>query len=523
MRVGLLYPNTYHVGMSSLGLHLTYRVINACPEARAERFFLDSIDAGSIETGASAGAFDVLAFSACYEMDGPHALDLIAAAGLPLLARDRRDDRWPLVVMGGVLVSVNRLPLYPFIDIFLHGEAEALLPAVVSAWSVARTSGRRSRLRLIEAVDGLPGVEVTAGARRAAGLRLEAGLEPAVEIPSPQPSECPPPRPPEPVLLDGLDNPLTATEILTPATEFSNMALLDLARGCPHHCTFCWIGHNTPPTRSRPLRRLLEAVETWAPFTDRFGLVASAVGAHPEIDELCRWMMRRPLRVSYSSLRVEEVTPTMLAALAHGGQKTITIAPEAGNGRVRRLLGKLISDAAILDVVERALSLGVQNVKQYYMIGIPSETEDEAMEVVRLTEQVRRALVRRARTTRRMGYVGVNLGVFVPKPNLPLNHIEPLPLPAVKRRLRRVVQALRRLPNVRVNASSPDLALAQGILSMGGLEAAGYLLLAHELGGNWREANRRWRVETEGHLERHRRRSRLAADTVRARAGAAGP
>ncbi len=130
-------------------------------------------------------------------------------------------------------------------------------------------------------------------------------------------------------MLTELENFPGATQILTPHTEFSDMVLVDLGRGCPHHCTFCWIGHNTPPYRARKIDDIFAAIERWIPYTDRFGLVSSAVGAHPQIDDVCRWIMERGLKVSYSSLRVEEVTPTMLEALARGGQKTITIAPEA--------------------------------------------------------------------------------------------------------------------------------------------------------------------------------------------------
>lgn len=520
LSVALVYPNAYAIGMSSLGYQIAYRVLNDHPGVVAERFFLDTADQGSIESGAPLTRFDVIAFSASFEMDAPHVLDLLEAAGLEAEALKRSEGSGsPLVLMGGVLVSVNRLPIYPFMDAFLHGDAEVVLPAVLEALCEATSAGPGGHRRRLEAIEPLPGVELTPGARRAAGLPIDEALEPATATaPMGIGGELlPRPEAPQAPRLTDLEHEPCSTQVLSPHCEFSDMALIDLARGCPHHCTFCWIGHNSPPYRARTLATIFKAIEGWMPVTAKFGLVSSAVGAHPEIDEICRWMMARGLQVSYSSLRVEEVTPMMLEALCRGGGRTITIAPEAGNTRVRRLLGKRISDEQILDVVERAMSLGTENIKLYYMIGVPSETDEEALDIVRFSARIREVMLRHGRTRGRMGYLGFNLGVFVPKPNIPLNHIEPVPLEQVKRRLKKVVHELRKIPNTRLNVSSPDLAVAQAVLSMGGLEAARYLRLVRESGGNWRHANREWRGEVESMYERQGRLSRTPKERIQSR------
>lgn len=523
----LVYPNSYHIGMSSLGFQLAYRALNEHPRGVAERFFLDTFEQGSIESGTPLSAFDVVAFSASFEMDEPHVLHMLERSGIPIEAHDRDPARgYPLVAMGGVLVSVNRLPLYPFIDLFLHGDAEVLLPGLVDALSArlvsgvggsrARRGGSRagSRNGWLEAAEGLPGVEVTLSAQAALrGERFEIGEVGSGAVTTPSP------KPPAAERLQTLGGFSGVTQILTPHTEFSDMALIDLARGCPHHCTFCWIGHNSPPFRERPVGDVIEAAAGLAAMTNRFGLVSSAVGAHPGIDEICREFARRGYEVSYSSLRVEEVTPTMLEVLVAGGRKAITIAPEAGSVRVRRLLGKRISDDQIVEVVERALTLGAQNIKLYYMIGIPSETEDEALEIIPFTQRIRSAMNAINRPRGVAGTLGVNLGVFVPKPNLPLNHIEPVPRASVKRRLRKVVQGLGRIPNTRVNASSPDFALAQSVLSMGGIEASAYLGLLAGNGGDWRAANREWARGLEAHIDSHARLSRIKSERVRRDSG----
>lgn len=528
LRVALVYPNNYHLGMSSLGFQLAWRTINEHTECTVERFFLDSIGEGSVDSGASLFDFDLIAFSACYEMDEPNMLGILEAFGIPRLAGKRAEGRrFPLVVLGGVLVSVNRAPLTPYMDGFIHGDAEVALPPMLDALCESGGDSRSARLR---SIDGLPGVELTPAARLAAGLGLSdvearvanfgMGSDDSIRA-SEDVASFAPPAPPAPRIVDLEDFP-GASQILTPNTEFADMALIDLGRGCPHHCTFCWIGHNAPTLRMRSFESIRRDVEALEPLTKRFGLVSSAVGAHPEIDEICRWMMKRGLRVSYSSLRVEEVTPTMLEALVAGGQRTITIAPEAGNARVRRLLGKLITDDQIIEIVERAMSLGIENIKLYTMIGIPSETDEEALDLVRFSERVHRTMLGWARRRGRAGYLGVNLGIFVPKPNIPLNHIEPVALPVVKKRLKKVVREMRKIPNIRLSVSSPDLAAAQSVLSTGSLDAARYLELLLKSDGDWRSANRDWKSEMESHFEARRRISRIAAGRVRSRPREAG-
>ena len=171
----------------------------------------------------------------------------------------------------------------------------------------------------------------------------------------------------------------------------------------------------------------MDKIESMARWTDRFGLVASAVGAHPQIDAICEALLARGLKISYSSLRVEEVTPTMLRALAASGQKSATIAPEAGSLRVRRLLGKRLSDEQIFAAAEQVFGLGLESLKLYFMIGVPTETEEEALEIAPFVEQIREIMLRWARPRGRIGSLGINLGIYVPKPGLPLNKLEALP------------------------------------------------------------------------------------------------
>ena len=483
--VALVYPNAYSVGMSSLGCQATLALMRR-EGLGAERFFafapLQSVDAGR-----SIHRFSVVAFSVSFELDWLHVLQFLQAAKIPLRA-DQRQAHHPLILAGGLCVSLNRAPAWPFIDVFVHGEAEAVVPPLAA---VLRRHGL-GRAELLAHLGAIPGVEITAGCARAYGLiqtgasGLREGDE-SMALPSP----------PEAAILADLDEEPCVTRIFTPETEFADMALIGLARGCPRRCSFCWIGHNAPPYRVASRQSVVWMAEWAMRFTDRIGLVASAVGAHPEIDAICADLGARGAKISFSSLRAEEVTPAMLQALAASGQKSITLAPEAGSQRLRRLLGKPLSDERILEIVEWALAHGILSIKLYFMTGLPTETEDEADEIVRFTQRARSCMTAGGKKSGAIGSLTVNLGLFTPKPNVPLLRLPEaaqLDFGAISKRLKRLVRALRRIPNTRVMASSPELNGAQGILSVGGLEAADFLLEALAMGGDWRQAFRRRRA-----------------------------
>ena len=471
-RVALVYPNLYSVGMSSLG----YQSVLASMRREglgAERFFAET-PLVSVDSETPIHRFDIIAFSVAFESDWLNVLRILQLSGVPLKAEER-GPRHPMVVAGGVCVGVNRSPVWPFVDLFVHGEGQAVIPALAEE---LRREGQ-DRRELLLRLSKLRGVEVTSGAARAYGLdELDVDVVP---------------DPPKWEYVEDLDDDPCVTPIITPHAEFSDMALLDLARGCPNHCTFCWIGHNAPPFRVSSRERIAGMTDFAMAHTKRLGLISSAVGAHPEIDAICDDLRGRGARISYSSLRVEEATPTMLRALAESGQKSVTIAPEAGSDRVRRLLGKRLSDERILEFVDQALAIGMRSVKLYFMTGVPTETEDEADEIVGLCGKVRERMLAAGKTSGRIGTLTINLGLFVPKPNTPLMRIEgDLDFRVVSKRLKRLAKALRRIPNTRVMASSPELSGAQGILSAGGAESVDFLLDVLANDGDWRGAFRRF-------------------------------
>ncbi len=470
---GIVFPNTYHVGMSNLGFQYLHRTINALPTWTAERFFADFDPPVSLESQRPVGDFELLFLTVAFELDYLNVVDWLDRARLPVLAADRGPE-YPLIICGGVCVDVNHHPAYQFVDILVNAEMEVVLGDLLSLYEEFASDRRL----FFERARSLPGVEITAGACQRYGLDpppLADGRAPL----------------PERVVANEFWHSPLCTHILTPNTEFAEMCLVELARGCPYRCTFCFVGHNLNPYRTVPLEHLKAWIAERAPLAQRFGLVASAVASHPQIDELCEFCDELGVAVSYSSLRAEDVTLAMLRTLARSGTRSLTVAPEAGSFRLRRLLGKArLPDERLFWVIENALRLGIPNLKLYFMVGLPTETEEDVLAIPDLIGRLQREFVAGSRGRGRIGTLTLNVGIFVPIPKTPLAKFPPLAPSTTRRHLKLLERHLRRLDNVHFTMPSLTQAQVQRLLVQGDLRVGDFLLAAHRSGGNWRRTLR---------------------------------
>ncbi|MCX7017970.1 MAG: radical SAM protein [Candidatus Sumerlaeota bacterium] len=469
--LGIIYPNEYRIGMSNLGHQIIYSIVNSDPGWSCERFYTDFDPPLSMENQQAPCGFNILAFSIAYELDYLNALDFLERAGIPLRASDRA-SACPLIVAAGVCISVNRHPIYEFADVCLHGEGEELVKTLMRAYD-EHSGGRR---RLLESLAEKSGFEITAGARKSFGMDMPdiaGGRLPFVER----------------VFVKRIEDHRCCSVIVTPHTEFASMCLVEIARGCPYNCAFCFVGHNLNPCRFVSARHVKEWISGSLALTNRFGLIASAIGSHPEIDEICSYCDEQGVHVSCSSLRAEDVTPAMLGTLARGGAQTLTIAPEAGSPRLRRLLGKArLPDERIDWVVEQAVKAGIPSLKMYFMAGLPTETEEDIGAIAQLVRRVQKVFVSVSRPQGRIGSLMINVGIFVPKPGTPLGKYAIMPGGQLKRRLALLKKQLGSIGSLRYQPPSLMHAQAQAILASGDLRAAGFLLAA--LKGGWRSALR---------------------------------
>lgn len=467
-RVGVVYPAPYAVGMSNLGLQWLLRQCGEAPGFCAERFFLEPRGGGrarSLEEGKNPTEFDILAFSVSYELDYPGVLRFLHQAGIPLAAAER-DRRHPLVLAGGAALQVNPEPLAPFMDIMILGEAERTLPEFLAAY---RDSRDREELR--ERLAGRPGMYIPAWTEPVygpgGGLVRLAWSSDARPPRGAAPEVASPPLPAD--QLGAIEPPFS--NIVTPDAEFADTLLVEIARGCPMGCRYCWAGHRYLPLRAFDAGRILALAESARGVTRKIGLISTAVCQYPDLDGLMDGLRAMGFGIGVSSLRMSDITPGLLERLVEGGEDTITLAPETGSPRLRRAINKCFEEDRLLDCARMAAAAGLGRLKLYLMAGLPGETEDDLAETVRLVGAVADAFRRAPAAHPRRRSVSAAVSPFVPKPRTPLQ-FAPMDNPAVlKRKLRRLVRDIGQL-GVEVSAGSVREAALQWRLAMGSRQTA---------------------------------------------------
>ncbi len=487
LRVALAFPNTYFVGMSSLGFQTVYGLFNALDDVVCERVFLppkqelqSQLAAGTplltLESRTPVSDFDVFAFSVSFEWDYTNVVSMLRLAKVPVRA-ERRTSRDPLVVIGGAVTFVNPEPLAPFADVIAAGEGELLVPALMSA--VREASDRADLLQRLANDRGFY-VPSFYDVRYAPDGRIAAF--------EPRPGVAAPPAVKKAAVrsTDRLDPP--ATSIFTPDTEFGSRFLIEVVRGCANLCRFCWAGYNYLPVRAFPADRILELAAQAKKYSSKAGLVSIALCDHPEIERILRGLLDMGYSISPASLRLDDLTSTIVGLLRKSGERSITIAPEAGSDRLRRVINKTVTNAEILNAAEIIFQEGMENLKLYYMIGLPTETDADLEGIRDLTVQMREIMLRHARSRGRIGRIVGSVNPLIPKPGTAYQWL-PMEDPAVtERKAQRLRQMLSGIDNVYFNIKSERHSYYQALLSLGDRRVAGAIEAAERNGSNWRAA-----------------------------------
>jgi radical SAM superfamily enzyme YgiQ (UPF0313 family) len=487
VRVALIFPNTYYVGMSSLGFQTVYRLFNDLDEVVCERAFLPAkqelhaqLASGAplltLESQTPVADFDVIAFSVSFEWDYTNVVSILRLAGMPARA-EARSGRHPLVIIGGAVTFVNPEPLAPFADVICAGEGEVLVPALVEA--IRESADRDELLRRLAAGRGfyVPSFydvryadDGTIGAFEAkAGTGAPAVVKKAAVK-----------------TVDRLDPP--ATSIFTPDTEFGSRFLIEVVRGCANLCRFCWAGYNYLPVRAFPADRILELARAAKAHAGRAGLVSIALCDHPEIERILTGLLELGYSISPASLRLDDLTEPIVRLLHQSGERSITIAPETGSDRLRRVINKTVTNAEILAATDLIFGAGMDNLKLYYMIGLPTETEEDLTAIRDLTVAMRDIMLGHGRPRGRLGRIVGSVNPLIPKPGtayqwLPME--DPAKTDGKGKRLR---QLLAGLDNVYFSIKSERHSYYQALLSLGDRRVAPTIEAAERNGGNWRAA-----------------------------------
>ena len=460
-KVAIVYPNTYFVGMSNLGLHIIYEEINLHPSSVCERIFLpekkelDAYDKTktplmSVETQRPMHQFDVVAFDVTFEMDYFHIPLMLRYGRVPVMSEDRTGFD-PIVIAGGPCATFNPEPFADFIDAFIIGEGEGIVTAVLERIRKGRENGE-SREETISALAQIDGVYVPVlytpqydDNKRFVGYDIAEGA---------------------PKIIRRHFEPLTSggeTVIATNFTEFGAMYIIEVARGCGRHCRFCMAGYCFRVPRVRPLDILKEGVDRAEKLGKKVGLMGAAISDYPEVDELVTYIRSKDMRYSCASLRADSLTQAVVDGLAESGQKTITIAPETGSERLRRVINKGISEENLRTAAQLSAKSGIQHMRLYIMIGLPTETDEDIDAIVGLAE----------RTQAHMAEVGckgrltLSINPFIPKPFTPFQWMAMDHQKSVEKKLQYIKKSLQKNRRIEVLVESPKEAYIQGVLARG--------------------------------------------------------
>ena len=502
----LLYPNSYHVGMSNLGFQTLYQILNADDDVVCERAFLPEPEdlpeyrntqtpLFSLESQKPLSSFDLLAFSISFENDFLNVLTLLELAHIPSESR-LRDERYPWVIAGGVTVFLNPEPMSEFFDLFILGEAEEVIGEFLEVCrQTLSDKKKREKDDFLRNLSGVGGIYVPKF------YRVTYAENGKIEAMNPEPGI---PRQIKRRWVPNLDQYPTQSTLFTPDTEFKKMALVELNRGCPRGCRFCAACFVYHPFRNRSLS-FLESISKEALLKEhRIGLTGTAVSDHPQLLPLCQSILSQQGGISLSSLRVDAVTPPLIQCLREGEERTVAIAPEAGSERLRRMVKKGYTEEVILKSVDTLVENGVSQIKCYFLIGLPTETDEDVKEILNLVKRIRHHILSGQKDGRKRWRLVLSVNPFIPKPATPFQWAPLEEVGVLKKKLKMIQRGVQREGGMEMIHDLPKWAYVQALLSRGDRRVGKILMATHRYQGNWSQAFRETDINPDFYVYRRR-------------------
>jgi radical SAM superfamily enzyme YgiQ (UPF0313 family) len=444
-RIALGFPNSYEIGMSNLGFQWVYRLFNRVADLACERFFFEEGEpAVTFETGTPLSDFGLLAWSLSWEMDIVNIVKQLGLAGIPA-RREKRDERHPVLLVGGDIARMNPAALVPFVDVFALGDGERLVPVIAEL-----VRAGLSRDEFLKEAASKPGFFVPA----VHGPRAEAAEDNKVVIQQPMSRRD---------ITPFFEVPHTT--VLTPRTELADKLLIEISRGCTEMCRFCWAAYAMAPVKQYPAASILKIAREARPLTDRTGLIATAVCDHPEITDILAGLSELGYHIALSSIKIDAIEDPILEVLARQGERALAIAPEAGNERLRRHINKKVSDAMLREKARLVFARGFTRLKLYLQVGLPTETDEDVADIVRTVSDLHEIAVAEGRSLGRVATLVPSVNAFIPKPHTPYEDESLADEESLKAKLAFLESELTRIPNVELRGMSVSEAVWEAYLA----------------------------------------------------------
>lgn len=472
----LVYPNRYGLGMANLGFQAVYSLFNNVDSCVCERAFLPEkadlseyertgTDLFSVESQTPLREFDLIAFSVPFEEDYFNIPIILKLAGVGLRSAERKG---PLVAAGGVAVGLNPEPLADFIDFFLVGDAEGAVSPIVEKIIDCGQNGldKKETLKALDSIDWVYVPSFYSFEYDGIHIKSMTALDGAKQKVAAS------------KVRDFDAFPVPQSFVYTPETELPDTYCVEVERGCPRGCRFCAAGFLYLPPRMRDEKQIIDAVTSGIKRAGKVGLVGTAVSEYPAIKEVLKRGIAEGGTVTLSSLRLDELDNEFLSLLKESGYRTITLAPEAGSARMRDLVNKGITEEEIMESVRLIAEAGFTRLKLYFLVGLPEETDEDALGIALLTKKIRDAF-------RKGGEIILSVNPFVPKPFTPFQWHKFESVDVVDRRLKLIRQELSKT-GVKVTEMSAKEALMQAFLARADRRAGELIEKASENG--WKRA-----------------------------------
>ncbi|ADQ06367.1 Radical SAM domain protein [Caldicellulosiruptor hydrothermalis 108] len=487
VRFAFCFPDVYEIGMSNLGLKILYHLLNEREDVYCERAFMPWVDMQqrmqkegiklfSLETFTELDGFDIIGFSLSYEMSYTNVLKMLELCGLPLESQ-KREKGMPIVIAGGPC-TYNPEPLWEFIDVFVIGEGEEVILEIIDLYKKYKFSSMTKEEFLFECasiqgcyVPSLYNVEYNS----------DGTLKSIVPV-----SENIPKKVKKRIIKD-LDSIYFPTKMLTPLIEVvHDRATLEVFRGCGRGCRFCQAGVIYRPIRFRSAKKTLqyakELVENCG--CNEISLVSLSTSDYPNIDELAREILKfaedKKVNISLPSLRLDSTSLDLLKEVEKVRKPTLTFAPEAGTQRLRDVINKNIKEEDIYSTVKLAFERGFQNIKLYFMLGLPLEEDEDVLGIYTIAKNIRE--IYKELGLRKRIRITVSTSFFVPKPHTPFQWEAQDSIENMQRKMKLLKENLKKVKDVEYSWHDFYLSKLEAVLSRGDRRLSRVIKRAVELG-----------------------------------------